>query len=430
MPPTFLLRAQLVDPLRSALPQVPVRPYAFDLTKGSWAAIGELRITDAEGNVELDVTGSPPVTSAFLGLLALRHDETGVVLAEQWASLATGDPTVLDFGEVRVWDPLLVDLPTRSLAGVPAAIADVLDASQAVAELEAQLAAAQGQLATAQDQLATAQGQLATAQAQLDATQAQLAAAQAAHAATLAQLAGVQGSLAQLEATHAATLAQLAGVQGSLAQLEATHATTLAELAGVQGSLAQLEATHATTLAELAAANAQIAELSAGLGSPTSLESVVDSVGEQLHATQSRLVANGSPFQLGRVSLSLKVVPASSTSFGFATLEQLASVGGEALSTLDLDFAQTAPAPAEPPPDAAVPSLVGLTEPAARRRLAPLGLGARVVHQAIADDGDVALAGRVLKQIPAAGAPLQPGQTVTLVLGKALLGSPAGHASP
>ena len=112
-----------------------------------------------------------------------------------------------------------------------------------------------------------------------------------------------------------------------------------------------------------------------------------------------------------------------STSFGFATIEQLTSMGGEALSTLDLDFSQTATPSTEPPPDAAVPSVVGLTEPAARRRLAPLGLGASVVHQAIADDGDVTLAGRVLKQIPAAGAAIQPGQVVTLVLGKALAGA-------
>lgn len=364
MPPSFLARATLVDPTLAPRFGVPVRPFAFDLGKGSWEPVGEVRFTDEQGHVELDLTGSLPVSGVALGLIALRHEDEGHVLAEQWSSYTGGSPTVIDFGEVRVWDSPIASLPERSIAGVPSPLVSALDGSATIADLEAQLAAAQDQLASTEAQLASTEAQLGTAQAQLASTQ-----------------------------------AQLADVQGQLDQLEDAHAETLTELAGV---------------------SSELAELQASLGASTSLEAVVDSVGEQLQVTQGRLVANGSPFQLGRVSLSLKVVPSSSTSFGFATMEQLASIGGEALSTLDLDFSQTAPASAEPPPDSVVPALVGLTEPAARRRLAPLGLGASVVHQAIADDGDVTLAGRVLKQIPTAGAAIQPGQAVTLVLGKAL----------
>lgn len=411
MPASFLLHALLVDPLGNALPNVPVRPFGFDLTKGQWGSIGEARTTDGDGNVELEITGAGVVSSAFLGVIALRHEETGVVLAEQWASFHGGDPSILDFGEVRVWDPSLAELSSRTIAGVPAPIAAALGDTTAIFELEAQLAAAQNELASVQGQLSATQGQLSDAQNALAAAQGQLTTAQNALTVTQAQLNITQNTLV--------------ATQSQLAELQSAHATTLGQLTSTQGSLEQLQSTHAASLAELAAVTAELAELQGSLGSPTSLESVVDSVGEQLQATQGRLVASGSPFQLGRVSLSLKVVPASSTSFGFATLEQLASVGGEALSTLDLDFAQTAPASTGSAPDTAVPSLVGLTEPAARRRLAPLGLGASVVHQAIADDGDVALAGRVLKQIPAAGAAIEPGQAVTLVLGKALAASRA-----
>ncbi len=391
MPATFLLRAFLVDPLRSPLGGVPVRPWGLDVSKNSWTALGEVQFTNDEGHVELEITGSPAVAGPLLGLIALRHEETGFVLAEQWSSITGVDPVILDFGEIRVSEPSLATLSERTIAGVPWPIATALVDAATIADLQAQLAATQDALASAQGQIGTLQGQLGTAQGQLGTLQNQLA----------------------------TTQGQLATTQGQLATTQGQLATTQGQLATAQGALGQLEATHAATLEELAQVSAELEALQ-GDGAPTSLESVVDAVGEQLQATQGRLVANGSPFQLGRVSLSLKVVPTSGTSFGFASLEELATIGSRALSTLELDFAQTTPAATEPTPDAAVPSLVGLTEPAARRRLAPLGLGARVVHQAIADDGDVVLAGRVLKQVPAAGAAIPPGQTVTLVLGKAL----------
>jgi hypothetical protein len=342
MPATFLLRALLVDPLNNALPNVPVRPYALDLTKGQWGPIGEVGFTADQGLVELDITGSPAVAGSHLGAIALRHEDTGVVLAEQWWSYTTGDPVILDYGQVRVWDPSLTTLAERTIAGVPASISDALDDAVTVADLEAQLAAAQVQLASTQTQLSSTEGQLAAMEGQL-----------------------------------------------------------------------------ADALGQIDVLNAELEALQSHSGATSTLEAVVANVGSQLTATQSLLVANGSPFQLGKVSLSLKVVPSSGTDFGLPTMDQLASIGGEALSTLHLDFAQTAPA-SSPPPDATVPAVHGLTEPAARRQLAALGLGASVVHQAIADDGDVTLAGRVLKQIPAAGAAIAPGHMVTLVLGKAL----------
>jgi hypothetical protein len=372
MPATFLLRALIVDPLRNGLPDVPVRPFAYDLSKNEWAPIGEVGFTDGQGVVEIDISGSPAVTSTFLGVIALRHEETDVVLAEQWWSYASGTPAILDYGEVRVWDPPLTALSERSIAGVPGPVAEALGDADTVADLEAQLATAQGELASAQAQLTSTQGQLAASQVQL----------------------------ADLQGAHDATLGQLADAQGSLGQLQTAHDATLEELAIVNAELAALQAS--------------------GGGATSTLESMVANVGQQLTATQTALVASGSPFQLGKLSLSLKVVPSSGTSFGLPTMDELASIGGKALSTLHLDFAQTTPAAASPPPDATVPALQGLTEPAARRQLAALGLGASVVHQAIADDGDVALAGRVLKQIPAAGAEIQLGQMVTLVLGKAL----------
>lgn len=422
MPPSFLARATLVDSTRAPRFGVPVRPFAFDLSKGSWGPIGEVRFTDEQGYVELDLTGSPPVSGLALGLIALRHEDDGHVLAEQWASYAGGSPTIFDFGEVRVWDSPIASLSERPIAGVPAPIVDALDGSATIADLQAQLASAQDQLTSTQAQLGTVQAQLASTQGQLGTVQTQLVTVQGQLATTQGQLTTAQNALAVTQTQLTSTQNSLVATQGQLADLQGEHAATLGQLADLQGQLDQLASTHAGTLAELASVSTELAELQASLGTSTSLEAVVDSVGGQLQATQGRLVANGSPFQLGRVSLSLKVVPSSSTSFGFATIEQLTSMGGEALSTLDLDFSQTAPASAEPPPGAAMPSVVGLTEPAARRRLAPLGLGASVVHQAIADDGDVALAGRVLKQIPAAGATIQPGQAVTLVLGKALAG--------
>jgi PASTA domain len=417
---TFILHAQLVDPAGNPRVGVPVLFFAVEVSNSARVQLSEEQFTNEQGLVEIEVTDALAAMGSYLASIQLRQADTDYLLTEQLFSLTHGNPLILDFGVIRVWDEPIFELPSGPVIGALQPLADALGTSPDVAALQAELAAAQALSASLQAQLDDSQAQLvasqnahAAAQSQLTATQNQLAVSQNAHAAAQSQLTATQNQLASVQS-------QLASTQEQLVASQNAHASTQNQLASTQEQLATLQTAYDEAASQIGVLTGELEALQAGSGATSSIGAVVENVGMQLSATQQALVASGSPFQLGKLSLSIKVVPSSSTAFGLPTMEELASLGGEALSTLHLDFAQTAHASAAPTPAAAVPSLVGLTEPAARRHLAALGLGASAVHQAIADDGDVALAGRVLKQIPAAGMVIPPGSTVTLVFGKAL----------
>ncbi|MEX1367435.1 MAG: PASTA domain-containing protein [Nannocystaceae bacterium] len=200
---------------------------------------------------------------------------------------------------------------------------------------------------------------------------------------------------------------------------QAEHDAALAQLASAQAELADAQTELSSAQTELADAQQQITTLQEQLSGSSSIGAVVENVGNQLKATQQSLRSSGAPIQLGKISMDLKVMPSGDgTSFSFVAPGQ-PGVEGAALSTLHLDFVDQSPVP-EPPAAVTVPDLQGLTELAVRRVASSLGLGVKSLLQAVADDGPVEQAGRAIRQIPAAGAGVDPGTVITVLFGKAL----------
>jgi len=201
-------------------------------------------------------------------------------------------------------------------------------------------------------------------------------------------------------------------------QLSAVNKTLLAELSKAQTDIAVLQKTITELQAELEACKARI-------GQSTTVDSVLQGLGEQLKFAQAALASAQTPFKVGKLSATIKGIPSpDGTSLIFPTLDQLKDIDGLLLSDITFDFAAAAEAtrPVEPPPGA-VPKVVGMTEVLAARTLQNAGFQSKTSHQTVTapKQGAVNLIGRVIKQLPVAGSTADPGITITLFVGKALV---------
>jgi len=200
-------------------------------------------------------------------------------------------------------------------------------------------------------------------------------------------------------------------------QLSGVNKTLLAELSKAQADIAVLQKTITELQAELEACKARI-------GQSTTVDSVLQGLGEQLKFAQAALASAQTPFKVGKLSATIKGIPSvGGTSLIFPTLDQLKDIDGLLLSDITFDFAADAEAtrPVEPPPGT-VPKVVGMTEVLAARTLQNAGFQSKTSYQTVTapKQGAVSLIGRVIKQLPVAGSTADPGSTITLFVGKAL----------
>jgi PASTA domain len=160
----------------------------------------------------------------------------------------------------------------------------------------------------------------------------------------------------------------------------------------------------------------------ASLASPVAMSDLVTDAAKQIHFGAS---ASAGLLQLSTANVTLsgvgsKVGDQLSMQFP-TTAEELATA---AVTTLDLKFAPPAaagPAPPPPAPPPTVPQVVGYTRELAQRKLAAARFAVQMRMAATASPQD---AGRVLRQIPAAGQPLTAGEVVLLFVAQGVTPEP------
>lgn len=184
---------------------------------------------------------------------------------------------------------------------------------------------------------------------------------------------------------------------GALAEAQ----TKAAELAAAQAEIAQFKA---------AATGGTSAGVVATLGAPVKVSDFASTIGSEIDNAQKALKNSG--YSLGAISLTAKTLVQTNGTVSFPSKEELKGLPSRALSDLVLQFR-----PDEAVSDAGalrVPDLKQLTESAARRVLASLGLVLEA-HYGARDLLPESAAGQAMLQSPAAGASTAPGGRVLVV---------------
>ncbi len=165
---------------------------------------------------------------------------------------------------------------------------------------------------------------------------------------------------------------------------------------------------------------AEVQALRSATEAETNLQDLFENTSQQIEAAVRKLGQRQSPFQLGDVSMELKVLPgAKGTGFSFIPRSELAEASPEVLSKLTLQFnPREQPAP-PPPPPLSTPDVVGYARRLAARKLEDAGLSAEFREEVVVETGSgPSKHGRVLRQAPEAGAEIEPGRTVVLTIGR------------
>lgn len=168
---------------------------------------------------------------------------------------------------------------------------------------------------------------------------------------------------------------------------------------------------------ELAAVKQQLEAMQSAEPAPSTITEVARVTAASLEAAQQTLRSARSGFQLGNVSLSLKLMPSGAEGgVGLPSARHLEGIEAASLSTLDMAFYPTpAPAPAPVGEGTGVPSVMGYTEVLARRKLAERRLRAEVLIRVVESAEQE---GRVVLQVPPAGASLADGGVVIIGIGR------------
>lgn len=194
-------------------------------------------------------------------------------------------------------------------------------------------------------------------------------------------------------------------------RLRSTHAA----------ALEQLRASHTAALAErdarIAKLQTELARAQSRTEAETSLVDLFDTTASQIETAARTIAARRGAYQLGDISMELKVVPgASGAGVSFVPRAELGTVTPEILSRLTFSFTASGPAPEAGLVD--VPDLLGYTRAPALRKLSEAGLEAVWREEMIRPGGGPSQHGRIIDQSPAAGTALAPGGTVTLTLAR------------
>jgi hypothetical protein len=145
-----------------------------------------------------------------------------------------------------------------------------------------------------------------------------------------------------------------------------------------------------------------------------SISDVVAGTGAQIDDARTSVSSLG--VSVGEVRLTVRGA-ATTTEAGAVALDLGASGTTDTLSTLEASYHPSTPSgTGAPTGGATLPSLIGYTPTMAERKLAALGLGARLASISVASAAEI---GRVARTLPAAGQAVAPGSTVRLFIGRA-----------
>ena len=196
----------------------------------------------------------------------------------------------------------------------------------------------------------------------------------------------------------------------------------LAELAKDENSLdlitSELRSKLTRKTAEFETANKQLVLMREQRKSEVAVQDVFTRIGEDIGAAASSLLLNNTPYKLGRVNMNIKGVlgPEGSTIY----LPDAALPAHEApVSSIDLELIPDDSVSAET--DASglfTPNVIGLTESAANKLLSEAGLKLKISRMPVKTAKDH---GRAVRQLPEAGTPISPTQTLRVTFGQNIM---------
>lgn len=237
------------------------------------------------------------------------------------------------------------------------------------------------------------------------------------------ELKELRGQRAKLREDLAAQQRQTSALDGQLKTLSQREVELKGRVQALEKQnerIAVLEADLAARAADLARVSAQLKALSEKYGAQTSLEELIRRANDEVTRARSALSAQGGAYQLGRVTLDLKMLPGpGGVGLSFPSADQLASLGDGQLSSLSVDFTSRDQAERAEAGAARIPDVGGYTEVVARRKLAEAGYLVETCYQAVPPDTTaLSRVNRVVNQLPAAGSELPPASNVIIFVGK------------
>lgn len=208
---------------------------------------------------------------------------------------------------------------------------------------------------------------------------------------------------------------QLDRKETELARSRSNEEASRAESERSQESISRLTS-------EKEAINAEFAAFKKGKeDGAVSLDDIVQGMQEQLKRTRDRINAR-EDHKLGRVSVEFRLVPDAGGRYRFPQLlddtgQLKDGTSASALSSLSLEFEDPRPKPPEAPPKRVVPDVSGCTDVMATRLLAAAGFAVEA-HSEVVDRARADREGRVVRQVPPAGAEEALGAKVMVFFGK------------
>lgn len=402
---SLTVNALLLDPQGQPLANLDAQVYMFALA-GTLRLVGSGR-SGVDGRLSIICNFTPVAGADYQPRIQLRL-KRGTTFVEASENPQSENASVCDLGTVT-FNPALIIINMSQITTIP--LADLTVMRDQVSTLTQTKTTLESQVSAITAQKNTALSDLQRVQADVQARDSLIVQKDA--------LIAQKGTdLANLQATR---VAELKARDSLIAQKDALITQKANDLASLQNThVAELKAKD-TVLAQkdavLQDVQARLDAIEKGEVPQIGLDRLAQTTADSLKTTQTRLQQDRSGFQLGKVSLQLKVMTGNDGGqVGLPRTSDIEKLGANALGQVLLDFhppGQNVAAPSAA--QIAVPPLAGYTEVLARRKLGETGLRVEVLSQLVRSDDQ---AGRVVLQNPAPGTAVTPDSTVMIAIGK------------
>jgi len=188
------------------------------------------------------------------------------------------------------------------------------------------------------------------------------------------------------------------------------------ELAQASERLETLSKQRSEAAAEAARAREESERLKSQMETQVDAGELYSNIAKQLQQAQSKLNEDGVPYRLGKVSLNLKTL-VNGNSMTLPTLAELDTRNSGIFTDVALEYLPDNSATQSVEPVVTIPDFSELTETLARRLAGDLGLQLEAAYQSVGESGQGI--GQAIRQIPAKGKTLPPGESVLVVFSQA-----------
>ena len=188
------------------------------------------------------------------------------------------------------------------------------------------------------------------------------------------------------------------------------------EIAQFSDRLEQLSKQRSEAAAEAANAREESERLKSQMDTQVDAGELYTNIARQLQQAQNKLNEDGVPYRLGKVSMNLKTL-VNGNSMTLPTLAELDKRNSGIFTDVALEYLPQSSTSQNTEPLVTVPDFSDLTETLARRLASDLSLQLEAAYQSVS--GSTQSIGQAIRQIPAKGSSLPPGDSVLVVFTQA-----------